>query len=157
METKNVIAAIALSSAVIVLYSLFFIPDQRATNQNLAEKEKIEQNTDTPSLEQKENIVTISRDEALKKSKRIKFENENIIGSISLKGASIDDLTFKNYNIELNGNEKVTLLNPRNVNDGYIVESGYVTTNKNIDVPNASTIWNVLGNKSHCAFCILCP
>ena len=28
MDSKNVIAAIALSSAVIVLYSLFFIPDQ---------------------------------------------------------------------------------------------------------------------------------
>ena len=28
MDSKNVIAAIALSSAVIVLYSLFFIPEQ---------------------------------------------------------------------------------------------------------------------------------
>ena len=44
METKNVIAAIALSSAVIVLYSLFFIPDQTTTNQNLVENKKIEKN-----------------------------------------------------------------------------------------------------------------
>ena len=40
MDTKNVIAAIALSSAVIVLYSLFFIPEQSSKNQNLAEKKK---------------------------------------------------------------------------------------------------------------------
>ena len=40
MESKNVIAAIALSSAVIVLYSLFFIPEQNTTNQNLTEKKK---------------------------------------------------------------------------------------------------------------------
>ena len=40
MDSKNVIAAIALSSAVIVLYSLFFIPEQSATNQKLAEKKK---------------------------------------------------------------------------------------------------------------------
>ena len=66
MDSKNVIAAIALSSAVIVLYSLFFIPEQTSQNQNLIEKEKIEQNTDTPSLEQKETLVTISREEALK-------------------------------------------------------------------------------------------
>ena len=45
METKNVIAAIALSSAVIVLYSLFFIPEKPSTKQNLTEKEKIEKNT----------------------------------------------------------------------------------------------------------------
>jgi len=41
MDSKNVIAAIALSSAVIVLYSLFFIPDQKITNQDLAEKKKL--------------------------------------------------------------------------------------------------------------------
>ena len=35
--------------------------------------------------------------------------------------------------------EKVTLLSPRNVDDGYIIESGFVTTNKNIDIPDAST------------------
>ena len=40
MDSKNVIAAIALSSAVIVLYSLFFIPEKTTINQNLAEKKK---------------------------------------------------------------------------------------------------------------------
>ena len=94
MDSKNVIAAIALSSAVIVLYSLFFVPEKSTTNQNITEKKKIEQNSDTPSLEQKETLITLSRDEALKQSKRIYFENENIKGSISLKGASIDDLTL---------------------------------------------------------------
>ena len=74
MDSKIVIAAIALSSAVIVLYSLFFIPEQSSTNQNLIEKEKIEQNTDTPSLEQKETVVKISRDEALKQSERINLK-----------------------------------------------------------------------------------
>ena len=146
MDSKNVIAAIALSSAVIVLYSLFFIPEQDITNQNLIEKKKIEQNSDTPSLEQKDNIITISRDEALKQSKRIYFENNNIIGSISLKGASIDDLTFKNYKINLEDEKKVTLLGPRNIDEGYLVESGFVTTDKNIDIPNSDTIWSVIGN-----------
>ena len=58
---------------------------------------------------------------------------------------TIDDLTFKEYNLKLNGDEKVTLLNPRNVDDGYIIESGFVTSNKNIDVPDASTIWKISG------------
>ena len=146
MESKNVIAAIALSSAVIVLYSLFFIPEQQTTNKNLAKKEKIEQNNDTPSLEQKENEIKISRVEALKQNKRVKFENDNIKGSISLKGAAIDDLTFKNYKVELNNDELVTLLSPKNVKNGYLVESGFVTTDKNIDVPNSNTIWSIVDN-----------
>ena len=146
MDSKNVIAAIALSSAVIVLYSLYFAPEQSITNKNLTEKSKVEQNTDTPVLDQKESQVQISREEALKLNKRINFENESIIGSISLKGAAIDDLTFKNYNTSLDSNEKVTLLGPRNFENGYLIESGFVTSNKNISIPNSDTIWSVKGN-----------
>ena len=146
MDTKNVIAAIALSSAVIVLYSLFFIPEKATINKNLSEKTKTEQNTDTPILDQKETLVQLSRNDALNLSKRIQFENESIIGSISLKGAAIDDLTFKNYNISLENIEKVTLLGPRDIENGYFIESGFVTSDKNIEIPNSESIWSVIGN-----------
>ncbi|WP_415315352.1 membrane protein insertase YidC [Candidatus Pelagibacter sp. Uisw_137] len=147
MDTKNVIAAISLSAAVIILYSLFFQPDPATIKQNLAEQKKIENNTDTPSLDKNEDFSKLSRADALKENDRIQFENESVVGSISLKGATIDDLTFKEYNIELNRNEKITLLSPRNVEDGYLIESGFVSTNKNIDIPDASTVWEVSGNK----------
>ena len=147
MDSKNTIAAIALSSAVIVLYSLFFIPEKSSKDQNLVEKEKIEQSTDTPMLEQKETFVEISRKDALTESERVEFENPNVIGSISLKGAAIDDLTFKNYNVELEGDEKIILLGPRNIKEGYLIESGFVTSDKNIDIPTSETIWSIKGNK----------
>ena len=144
MDTKNVIAAIALSSAVIVLYSFFLYLNKHKTK--TLQKKKIEQNSDTPSLEQKETVKNISRDEALNQNERIIFENDNIIGSISLKGAAIDDLTFKNYRINLNDKKKVTLLGPRNINEGYLVESGFVTNDKNIDIPNSRYYLVVIGN-----------
>ena len=146
MDTRNVIAAIALSSAVLVLYSLFFVPERPIVDENIKEKNKIEQNTDTPSLDQKENLIQISREDALKQNQRIQFENESIIGSISLKGAAIDDLTFKEYNTSLESNQKVTLLNPRNVENGYLIESGFVTSDKNIDIPDSNTVWSIIGN-----------
>ena len=146
MDSKNVIAAIALSSAVIVLWSLFFIPEQQTINQDLVEKEKIEKNTDTPSLDQKEKAVALSRDDALIQNERIEFENDNVIGSISLKGATIDDLTFKNYKVNLDEEKKVTLLGPRNITEGYLIESGFVTSDKNVEIPNSNTIWSFDGN-----------
>ena len=146
MDSKNTIAAIALSSAVIVLWALFFVPEKSTVDQNIVEKEKIEQSGDAPSLEQKETQITISRDDALKQSERIQFENDNIIGSISLKGASIDDLTFKNYKITLDNEKRVTLLGPRNIKEGYLIDSGFVTSDKNVDVPNSDTIWSIEGN-----------
>jgi len=145
METRNVIAAISLSAAVIILYSLFFAPPP-ISKENLAEKNKTEQNTDTPSLEQKENVTVISREEALGQNKRIQFENQSIAGSISLKGAVIDDLTFKEYNVSLDNKEKIKLLAPRNATNGYLIESGFITTDKNIEIPTAETIWSVSGN-----------
>ena len=145
METRNVIAAISLSAAVIILYSLFFAPPP-TTKDDLTLKNKTEQITDTPSLDQKENVIEISRAEALSQSKRVQFENQSIVGSISLKGAAIDDLTFKEYNVALDSNEKVALLSPRNTKDGYLIESGFITTDKNIDIPNSNSVWSVLGN-----------
>ena len=147
MDTRNVIAAISLSAAVIILYSLFFQPDPATIKKNLAEQNKIENNEDTPSLDKNENFAKLSRTDALKENDRIQFENESVVGSISLKGAAIDDLTFKEYNVELNGSDKITLLSPRNVEDGYLIESGFVSTNKNIDIPDASTVWEITGNK----------
>ena len=146
MDTRNVIAAISLSAAVIILYSLYFAPPP-ITKEQLAEKNKTEQTADTPSLDQKETVTEVSREEALSQSERIKFENQSIIGSISLKGAAIDDLTFKEYNVALDSDEKVKLLSPRSAKDGYLIESGFITTDKNIDIPNSNSEWSVSGNK----------
>ena len=145
MDTRNVIAAISLSAAVIILYSLFFAPPP-ITKENLAEKNKTEQSTDAPSLVQEEKLKEISREDALSESKRIQFENQSIVGSISLKGAAIDDLTFKEYNVSLESDEKVKLLNPRNAKEGYFIESGFITTDKNIDIPDSNSIWSISGN-----------
>ena len=145
MDSKNVIAAISLSAAVIILYSLFFQPDPEIIKQNLVEQKKIESNTDTPSLDKNENFTKLSRQDALKENNRVLFENNSIVGSISLKGAAIDDLTFKEYNVSLESDEKVKFLAPRSSKEGYIIESGFVTTDKNIDIPNSDSIWSVSG------------
>ena len=147
MDAKNVIAAISLSAAVIILWAVFFPPNQEVVKQNLTEKKQIQKTSDAPSLDKNEDFMKLTRGEGLTENERVEFENDSIIGSISLVGATIDDLTFKQYNKKLNGNEKVVLLNPRNFEEGYLIESGFVTNNKNIDVPNSSTVWKILGNK----------
>ncbi len=149
MDTKNVIAAISLSAAVIILYSLFFAPPVVDQKNISNDKNTSGQNSssDAPSLAQDEKIIKISRDEALEENERILFENDKIKGSISLLGSSIDDLTFKNYTNTLNGDDNVVLLNPKQSENGYYVETGWASTNKNIDLPNSKTLWEIEGNK----------
>ena len=149
MDTKNVIAAISLSAAVIILYGLFFAKEPQPIDQqkSLQDKNKTIQTTETPTVEQNEKIENISRDESIKESKRIEFENENIKGTISLTGGIIDDLTFKKYTKTLNGSDNIILLNPRNYKEGYFIETGWATSNENIDTPDSKTIWNIDGNR----------
>ena len=146
MDTKNVIAAISLSAAVIILYGLFFAPTPQDPKQIQAEKNTITETTDAPSLDKNEKFSKISREEAMAEEDRILFENDDIKGSISLTGGSIDDLTFKKYTETLNGKDNVVLLNPKKVKNGYYVETGWATNNKNIDIPNSKTIWKIEGN-----------
>ncbi len=148
METKNIIAAISLSAAVIIIYGLFFAPDPEQIKKKQIELENkvTVENSEAPSIEQKEEVIKISREDSINNMQRVKFENENIVGTISLEGAVLDDLIFKKYTETLNGDDNVILLNPRNVENGYFVETGWATNSKNIDTPNSKTLWKVEGN-----------
>ena len=147
MDSKNVIAAISLSAAVIILYGLFFAPPPPNPDQINNEKNKIEQSgNEAPSLDQNIEVSKLSREEAIENEDRINFENSTVIGSISLVGASIDDLTFKKYTNTLNGDDNVVLLNPKKIENGYYVETGWATTNKDINVPNSKSVWKLEGN-----------
>ena len=144
---KNIIAAISLSAAVIILYSLFFAPTADQIKKPQSDINKTE-TSDTPLIEIEEKITTISRDDALKNSQRVNFKNDNIEGSISLMGGIIDDLILKNYTETLNGEDNIILLNPKNIPEGYYIDTGWVTNDKNIDLPGPKTIWKVKGNKN---------
>ena len=128
MDLKNVIFAIALSFAVLFGWSVIFetpqIEEQKKLEQSKSSTNAESDNSDVPSVNvEKEKVLNISRDDAIKSSKRINFENENVKGSISLKGLLIDDIIFKKYNKDVDSDEKVKYLNPSETNDGYFIES----------------------------------
>ena len=138
MDTKNIIFAILLSTLVLVGWATFFEPPpingdlETKKNQNEIKKNNI---TSSPSIEKVTPSSKILRNEAIANVKRISLENQNIKGSISLEGAIIDDITFKNYNINLNSEEKVIFLNPKNSEEGYYIGTGWTSTDKeNLDL-----------------------
>ncbi len=154
MDLRNVVFAIALSFAVLFGWSVIFetpqIEEQKKLEQTQDSEKTDNKNTDAPSPNvniEKEKVLNISRDDAIKSVKRVNFENKNVKGSISLKGFLIDDILFKKYNTEVNSDEKVKYLNPSETNDGYFVETGWAASNTtNTPLPTKNSIWKVVGN-----------
>ena len=149
MEGKNLILAISLSAFVLIMWSVFFAPPPPTIDKEQNKIEKTQKKDDeisSPSIDTKKETVTLTRAKSLKFTKRIPIENENISGSISLTGGIIDDIIFKNYNQKLNSEEKVILLNPDSSKNGYYIESGWASTNKDMDLPNNKTEWSIVGN-----------
>ena len=81
------------------------------------------------------------------KDDRVLIENEKVIGSISLQGAIFDDLSFKNYKTTLKSDENVVFLNPKQIEDGYYIETGWTSVGNKIEVPGVNSIWKVRGNR----------
>jgi len=146
MDSKNVILAVVLSTVVLIFWATFFEPPivEQEVNKNQTTQEE---NNTSPSIEKTTVTNKTSRIDALNATKRIKIENNNIKGTISLRGALIDDITFKNYKEKLEENKKVIFLNPKNSTEGYYIETGWASDGSSkINLPLDTTVWSVRGN-----------
>ena len=149
MDFRNVLMAIVLSTIVLFGWSIFFEPPVIERQTTTEKINKNNENVTSPSIDEKENKNIETRTESISKTKRLKVENENIKGSISLQGAVIDDIIFKNYRETLNSETKVTFLNPKNSPKEYFIETGWATGgSEKVNLPLDNTIWKVKGNST---------
>ena len=147
MDNKNVFVAIALSMSVLLFWGAFFETPKKQTSIQNQEKISDVENEITPSINQKIQKKSLSRQDALSESDRVLIKNKNVEGSISLKGGILDDLSFINYKKELNDDQRVVFLNPKEIEDGYFVETGWTSIKNKVKVPALDTQWKVKGNK----------
>ena len=152
MENKNVFIAIALSMSVLLFWSAFVGSPQPIEKQNQKvlnspQQNKIADNGIVPNIDGTIIKKNISRKDSLKKTDRILLENNKIKGSISLEGAAIDDLSFKNYKVDIESDDIVKFLNPKETKNGYFVETGWASIGNKIKVPTNKSTWSVIGNK----------
>jgi len=153
MENRNVIIAVILSTAILIGWSMYF------ENPNEAQKKKLEiqgktetqtniQKPETPQTAKANPTKAISRGDALKEGDRVLIENSNLSGSISLRGALIDDIILKNYREALDKNSKaIVLLSPKKSDEGYFIESGWATAKSDVKVPDNNSIWQIRDGK----------
>jgi len=154
MDTKNILVAVVLSTLIIVGWQVLVVdPELKKEQAQIVKTEQSKPSAgkpSAPSLNNKTNIPQkkITRSEAVTSELRVKLENSQIIGSISLNGGLIDDVTLKNYKESLDKNSKqVVILNPKKMGSGYYLESGWASAN-NIEVPDNNSVWKLTRNRT---------
>ena len=144
---RNVFVAIALSMSVLLFWGAFFETPKKTseqTNQKVEQKNK--RSSIAPTIDQPQIIKKLNREESINSSKRIKIENGSIIGSINLKGALIDDISFKKHKQKVEDEKNIIFLNPSNTENGFYIETGWTSIGNKIKVPTKESEWTVKGN-----------
>ncbi|MBR1604590.1 MAG: membrane protein insertase YidC [Alphaproteobacteria bacterium] len=86
----------------------------------------------------------ISVEKALQGDTRLTIENDDIRGSIRLKGARLDSLYLKKYKQTLEQDSpEIELLTPAKTKTPYYAEMGWISTDNQIKVPDAKSVWTV--------------
>ncbi len=149
-ETRNLVAAICLSMAVLIGYQILFVDPKK----DLYQQEKItKENNDTSNIPLPENvgngIITSDNTELTDQNKivpRISMESKEVSGSISLRGARIDDITLTQYQESLEPeSDMIKLLLKSNGRTPYFIEFGWSSPD-GVKVPNGKSLWQSSSN-----------
>ena len=83
MDSKNVLLAVILSTAVIVIWSVMFPPPEidNTITKDTAVVEKNESKPQAPKIKIKEQVTKITREDAIKQSDRLNINNGKIFVS----------------------------------------------------------------------------
>jgi len=148
MDNKNVFVAIALSMSVLLFWGAFFETPRKSLDQqsNTKIEKKSDQESISPTISQPQVVTKLTREESISMSERVTIENNSIIGSINLKGALIDDISFKKHKQKVEDNKNIIFFNPSDTENGFYIETGWTSIGDKVKIPTRDSIWTVKGN-----------
>ncbi len=170
-DNRNTILAVILSGLVLIAWQYFYnVPQmERQRAQTQAQTELAKSSTPatpgsaTPGSTTPQPGATpspttpgqpaaaapvVSRDTAITATPRIKIETPRVTGSISLRGARIDDLALVQYRDTVDPNSPaIVLFSPSNTAHPYYAEFGWVpASGSTARLPDQNTVWQQEGS-----------
>jgi len=170
IDNRNTILAVILSGLVLIGWQYFFnIPQmekQRAAQQAQSEMVKPAPqagstttpqtgaapapSANAPATNQPASAAPVSRDTAIASAPRVKIETPRVTGSISLKGARIDDLALVQFRESVDPKSPaIVLFSPSGTAEPYYAEFGWVAASgSTVRIPDQNTLWQQEGSGS---------
>ena len=136
---KNLFLAIVISMAIIFGFQLLVPQPEKAP---IFEEQTFEENSVELSIQNTDTKIVINRDEVISSSGRVVFDNGKIKGSINLEGGFIDDLVLEEFRETLDPtSDLIEFLNPLGSQDAYYLDTGWVSSDSTLELPNNKSIW----------------
>lgn len=136
---KNLFLAIVISMAIIFGFQLLVPQPEKAP---ISEEQTFEENSVELSIQNTNTQIVINRDEVISSSGRVVFDNGKIKGSINLEGGFIDDLVLEEFRETLDPtSDLIEFLNPLGSQDAYYLDTGWVSSDSTLELPNNKSIW----------------
>jgi YidC/Oxa1 family membrane protein insertase len=173
IDNRNTILAVILSGLVLIAWQYFYnVPQmerQRAAQQAQSELVKptpLPGSTGAPSTTPQAGSTpapnapaanqpasaapAVSRDTAIAASPRVKIDTPRVSGSISLKGARIDDLSLVQFRETVDpASPPIVLYSPSGTASPYYAEFGWVAASgSTVKIPDQNTVWEQEGSGS---------
>src|SRR6266699_2798751 len=172
-DNRNTILAVILSGLVLIGWQYFYnapqMEKQRAAQQAQSELAKPAPQPGTttapattpqtgaapapsanaPATNQPASAApVVSRDTAIASASRIKIDTPRVSGSISLKGARIDDLSLVQFRVTVDPTSPaIVLFSPSNTAELYYAEFGWVpASGMTVKLPDQNTLWQQEGS-----------
>ncbi|MEQ8355767.1 MAG: membrane protein insertase YidC [Kiloniellaceae bacterium] len=155
MEQRNLLLAIFLSLAILIGFQFIFppaTPPEQPSPGGTADTGAPALDSNTPSLPGGSVAPTPggsaaqSRNEVIGVSPRVAIQTPRLAGSISLRGARIDDLVLTQYRETLDpASEPITLLSPEGSAKAYFSRFGWAASGNGVTLPAADTLWEAEG------------
>tara|TARA_B100000965_G_scaffold111492_1_gene92052 strand:- start:15875 stop:17563 length:1689 start_codon:yes stop_codon:yes gene_type:complete len=136
---KNLFLAIVISMAIIFGFQILVPQPERAP---VSEEQTNDQNLIDLSIDSSTSTKIIDRSELVDISSRVSFDNSKIRGSINLVGGLIDDLILEEFRETLDPSSNlIEFLNPLGSENTYYLDTGWVTSDSSVELPNIKTVW----------------
>jgi YidC/Oxa1 family membrane protein insertase len=152
MDNKRLLAAIAISIGILLLFDLWNRPAREAMRQSAQHVEQSQ--TSGVPLPQANTALnpagvasTGPADGApTTPAPRLRIESARVQGSVNLRGARIDDLVLRDYRETIQpGSPNVRILAPREDSAPYFAQWGWTAADGRTVVPDGNTEWTAEG------------
>ncbi len=145
-SNKNLILAMVLSAAVMIVWFIFFPPPEPPVDQPVPATAEVSGPATTPAATTAEGTTAPATSAEVAEAPRLTIDTPTLSGTISLAGARIDDLSLKTYRETMDpASPEVRLLSPVGEAHPYYALMGWApgAGTAAADLPDARTEWTV--------------